>query len=82
MPVEILQERSLSLAEHAKQGLQRRADAPIDEEKENGRQDCHHENHDRGQHHLSSGRPNDFGHLGADLLNELDRICAGHDLLF
>ena len=51
--------------------------AKIDKRKEYRCQRRHDENHNRSQHHLAPGRPNDLGHLRADLLHELKRIGHG-----
>ena len=62
-------------AKEAEHPLQPAADQQINKRKENRRQCGHDENHDRGQRDLTARGPDNFRDLGADLLNELKRVC-------
>ena len=69
---------NLALAKHAQNRLQPAANAQIDKRKENCSQRGHNEHHHSGQKYFAPGWPDDFGNLGTDLLDKLDRIGSGH----
>ena len=63
---------------HPQNRLEREPDDRVHREEEDGEERRHDHHHHRGQPRLPPRRPHDLGGLGADLLNELQRVGAGH----
>ncbi len=72
----------MHLAKHTQKRLEATFESKINQCKEDRGQGRHDKDHDRGQHHLAAGWPNDFGNFGAHLLDELKGIRGGHWLSF